>query len=553
VIALVNPDASSLGEDRNLEVARGVDMELAILSARVFTGDSRRPWAEALLVRDGRIAEVGANQGIRRACRGSAAQVLELPGSLITPGLVDAHCHFGYLGLALAAVDLRGQPSLLACRERIREAAAARKPGEWILGRGWDQFQWEEPREPTLEDLDDVTPHSPAMMVRACGHSVWVNSLALARAGITRDTPDPPGGRIERDPASGEPSGLVREARHLIERVMPPPTEEDWKDAILVSQRESLRVGLTGVHSFETLRQWAAMRALEEEGKLKIRVHCSIQGYELEKAASLGLKPGSGSDRLWLGHVKLFADGSLGSGTALLHEPYADDASQSGIAVTSLDDLREGVERAYRYGYGVAIHAIGDKAATHSLAAIAGAREKIPGERRDRIEHVQLLRPEDMPLFRDLGVVASVQPVFLPTDWRVAEERWGKARCRRGGYAWKSILEAGIPIQFGSDAPVEPNDPRLGLQAAVARQTTAGEPEGGWMPEQRLTLEQAIKGFTEVAAWTARREEDLGTIAPGRRADLTVFEEDLFQVPVADWPSVAVKMTIVDGEPVQPD
>ncbi len=523
-------------------------MELAIQSARIFTGDSTRPWAEALLIRDGRVAELGTNQAIKSACDGSTARVLELPGRLITPGLVDAHCHFGYLGLALRAVDLRGQPSLAACRQRIRQSAEARKPEEWLLGRGWDQYQWEDPREPTLEDLDDVTPHNPAMMVRACGHSVWVNSLALARAGITRDTPDPPGGRIERDPDSGEPNGLLKEARHLIERVMPPPTEEDWKDAILASQEESLRVGLTGVHSFETLHQWRAMRALEAEGKLKIRVHASIQGYELEKAASLGLEPGAGSDRLWLGNVKLFADGSLGSGTALLHEPYADDATQSGIAVTSAEDLRESVESAYRCGYDVAIHAIGDKATTNSLAAIAGAREKVPGQRRDRIEHVQLLRTEDVPLFRELGVVASVQPVFLPTDWRVAEQRWGEVRCRSGGYAWKSILEAGIPMQFGSDAPVEPNDPLLGLQAAVARQTTRGEPDGGWLPEQQLTPEQAIQGFTRIAAWTARREGDLGIIAPGRRADLTVFDQDLFQVPVTDWPSVDVQMTVIDGE-----
>jgi predicted amidohydrolase YtcJ len=523
-------------------------MELAILSARIFTGDPSRPWAQALLIRDDRIVELGTDQQVKAACEDSSSHVLELPGRLITPGLVDAHCHFGYLGLSLLAVDLRNQPSLAACRERIREAAATAKPDEWILGRGWDQFQWDDSREPTLEDLDDVTPHNPAMMVRVCGHSVAVNSLALARAGIARESPDPPGGRIERDPNSGEPNGLLREARYLIERVMPSPTEQDWKDALLASQEVSLRGGLTGVHSFETLHQWAAMQALEAEGRLKIRVHASIQGYELKKAASLGLKPGAGSERLWLGHVKLFADGSLGSGTALLHEPYADDADQSGIAVTSVEDLQQSVEAAYAAGYDVAIHAIGDKATTHCLMAISGAREKAPGVHRDSIEHVQLLRPEDVALFRELGVVASVQPVFLPTDWHVAEKRWGEERCRSGGYAWKSILEAGIPMQFGSDAPVEPNAPLLGLQAAVTRQTLAGEPEGGWLPDQRLTLEQGLKGFTRVAAWTARREDDLGIIAPSRRADLTIFEGDLFQAPVQDWPAVGVEMTIIDGE-----
>jgi predicted amidohydrolase YtcJ len=523
-------------------------MELAVLSARIFTGDSSGPWAEALLIRDDRIVAVGTDRQVRDAREDSSCRELELPGRLVTPGLVDAHCHFGYLGLSLMMVDLRNQPSLAACRELIREAAARAKPDEWILGRGWDQFQWDEPGEPTLADLDDITPHNPAMLIRVCGHSVCVNSLALARAGITRDSQDPPGGRIERDPASGEPNGLLREARYLIERVMPPPTEEDWKNAILAAQDVSLRGGLTRVHSLETLHQWRAMRSLEEEGKLKIRVQASIQGYEMKKAASLGLKPGAGTDRLWLGNIKLFADGSLGSGTALLHEPYADDADQSGIAVTSLEDLQQAVEVAYSAGYDVAIHAIGDKATTNSLLAISGARKKLPGAHRDCVEHVQLLRPEDVPLFRELGVVASVQPVFLPTDWRVAEQRWGQERCRSGGYAWKTILEAGIPMQFGSDSPVEPNEPLLGLQAAVTRQTLGGEPGGGWLPAQRLNLEQAIKGFTDVAAWTARREDELGMIAPGRRADLTVFGEDLFQVPAERWPSVNVEMTIIGGE-----
>jgi len=523
-------------------------MELAILSSGIFTGDPSKPWAQALLVKNGRIAAVGSDQEIKTAYDDSNVMELKLPGRLITPGLVDAHCHFGYLGIGLLAVDLSNQPSLAACRELIRKAAATQKPGDWVIGRGWNQFQWNNDREPDINDLDDLTPNNPVMMARACGHTIWVNSLALSKAGITREFPDPPGGKIERDPDTGEPNGLIREARYLIEKVMPLPTQKDWKDAILTAQKESLSVGLTSVHSFEALRQWEAMRALEEEGKLKIRVHHSIQGYELEKAALSGIKPGYGSNRLWIGHAKLFADGSLGSGTALLHEPYIDDISQTGIAVLPLEDLQESIHLAYQAGYDVAIHSIGDKATTNCLTAIKEARNKIPGDRRYRIEHLQLLRPEDIRMLKDLGVVASVQPVFLPTDWSVAEKRWGRDRCHAGGYAWKKILKEEIPMQFGSDSPVEPNNPLLGLHAAVTRQTIRGEPEGGWYPEEKLTLAESLRGFTEIAAWSARKEENLGSITPGKWADLTIFEQDLFRVPVENWPAIDVEMTVVDGE-----
>jgi len=525
-------------------------MELAILSARIFTGDPKKRWAQGLLIQDKRIVEVGSNQEIRTICRNSGTHVLEMPGRLITPGLVDAHCHFGYYGRSLLTIDLSHQPSLTACRQRIRESLTTYKPGEWIIGQGWNEHQWEDAREPTFEDLDDLTPDNPALMFRACGHTVWINSPAMAEAGITRDTIDPPGGRIERDPNTGEPTGLIREARHLIERVMPPTTQEEWKKAILASQEASLRVGLTGVHSFETLEQWEATRALEVEGKLKIRIHHSIQGHELKKALAKEIKPGYGSDRLWIGHIKLYADGTLGSGTALLHEPYNDDTLNLGIAVNSVGELKEKIELAYREGYDVAIHSIGDKATTNCLQAITAAREKFPGKRRDRIEHLQLLRSQDISLFKELGIVASVQPVFLPTDWSVADKRWGPHRCRSGGYAWRTILEAGIPMQFGSDSPIEPNDPVLGFCAAVTRQTLQGEPPGGWFPEEKLSLEESINSFTQISAWSARKESILGTLTPGKLADLTIFETDLFRVPAASWPSVAVEMTIVGGEVV---
>jgi predicted amidohydrolase YtcJ len=519
---------------------------LALLSAKVFTGDPARPWAEAVGVDDGRIVAVGSNAGVVSALRGKAEKV-DLPGRLVTPGLVDGHCHFLSYGLSLQRVDLRNLPSLAACRDRIRESVAGRAPGEWVLGRGWNHHSWDEQREPLRADLDDIAPENPVMMVRACGHSQWVNSRALAAAGITRSTPDPAGGRIDRDPKTGEPTGMLRELRTFVERSIPIPSLAERKKAALLAQQHALRLGVTGAHTCERYEQWEAFEALDREGALKVRIYHLLWPQDLDEAAANGVRPGRGSDRLWAGHMKLYADGSLGAGTALLHEPYTDEPGNTGLEVTSLPQLQERIEMGYRRGYAVGIHAIGDKAVTHCLLAIAAARKASPGPWRDRIEHIQTYRPGDLALFRELGIVGSVQPRFVSTDWSVAEKRWGPARCRTG-YAWRSLKVAGIPLLFGSDAPVEPMDPILGLQAAVTRQTPDGLPPGGWFPDQRLTLEESLAGFTTAPAWVSGREDRVGLIRPGLWADLTVFSRDLFVNPAAEWPSVPVEMTIVNGE-----
>jgi predicted amidohydrolase YtcJ len=523
-------------------------MALAILSARVFTGDPAHPRAEAVGIENGKIVAVGSNDDVISALRGKVAQV-QLPGRLVLPGLVDGHCHFLNYGLYLQRVDLRDLPSLAACRDRIREAVRRSSPGEWIVGRGWNHHYWSEQREPRRQDLDDIAPVNPVMMVRACGHSQWVNSQALSAAKITRDTPDPAGGQIDRDPRSGEPTGMLRELRYLIEKVMPVPSLEARKQAALLAQKDALRLGVTGVHTCERLQQWEAFEALDRAGALKVRVYHLLPPDDLDDAAACGIRPAHGSERLWAGHAKLYADGSLGAGTALLHEPYTDEPGNSGLVVLDLPRLQEKIELAYRRGFHVAIHAIGDRAVTHCLLAIAGARTRTshPGPKRDRIEHVQLYRPEDLALFRELGVVGSVQPRFVSTDWCVAEKRWGAERCQ-AGYAWRSLMNAGIPLLFGSDAPVEPLAPILGLQAAVTRQTPEGEPPNGWFPGQRLTLEESIAGFTTAPAWVSGREALSGSIRVGKWADLTVFAQDLFVVPASEWPSVPVEMTIVNGE-----
>jgi hypothetical protein len=523
-------------------------MDFAIFSSRIFTGNPAQPWAEALKVTDQQITHVGSNAEVKDAC-GSNTEKLDLPGMLVTPGLVDAHCHFVSLGRAFKMVNLRDASSLAEVRERIQKAAASRKPGDWIVGRGWNHHQWSDGREPTRQDLDDITPDNPAMMVRACGHSIWVNTAALQRAAITRDTPDPYGGQIDKDPASGEPTGLLREANDLIVKHIPLPDLKQLKQMALAAQEHALRCGITGVHTCETLTEWEALAALEAEGKLKLRVYHLLPPDDLDQAAARGIKPGHGSSRLWFNHVKLFADGSLGSGTALMHEPYADDPAECGIACLEREDLEDKIRLAYSRGCDVAIHAIGDLALTNALESIAAARKQYPGEHRDRIEHVQIYRPQDLALFRELDVVASVQPVFLGTDWAPADRRWGSERCRHA-YAWKSLLESKLRVQFGSDTPVESINPLYGIHAAVTRQDPSGQPNGGWFSDQKLSLDESIKGFTAVAAWNTRRENQLGSIAPGKWADLTILEQDLFNLPAEEWRAVKTAMTVVHGEVV---
>lgn len=519
-------------------------MDLIILSARIFTSDPARPQAQALAVENGRIAALGTDDTIKPLA-GPKTRILELPGRLVTPGLTDAHTHFTMFGQSLRTVDLKNTPSWEACLERVGKAARNRPAGEWILGWGWNHHSWEDQTEPTKEGLDKVAPDNPVMMVRACGHIVAVNSRALALAGIDRDTPDPAGGRIERDP-SGEPNGLLRNVRKLIEEVIPKPTLEDLKRDALAAQEAALKTGLTGVHSIELLPQWDAMAALEQEGKLKMRIHHLLRPEDLEEAAGRNMKPGFGSDKLWFGMIKLFADGSLGAGTALLHQPYQDNPDNRGFAYTEPEDLLAYVEQAYAYGCDLAIHAIGDRGATNALDALAKGREKHPGQWRDRIEHVQLCRAEDRQRFKEMDVTASIQPIFVPTDWATAEAKWGPDRCL-DAYAWKTLVDLGIRVQFGSDAPVEPIAPILGLKAAVTR-SCGHDSQESWRADQCLTLEQSIAGFTQTAAWTSRKEDRLGSIAPGKYADLTVFEKDLFEIPAKEWAGVGVEKTIIEGQ-----
>lgn len=516
----------------------------AIYSAKVFTGITDRPWVEAVGVRDGKIAAIGTNEEVRDIMGDS--RDLGLAGTMVAPGFVDAHCHFASLGLSMQMVDLRGLKSLEECRDKIREAAATLSPGQWLIGRSWNHTIWAEEREPLKTDLDDLVPDNPAVMTRCCGHCHWVNSRALEMLNIMPETPDPPGGQFDKD-EHGQPTGILREAHKLIRNYIPDPTRDELKDAILTAQSLALENGITGVHTCESIREWLAFKELEEEGKLRVRVHHLFQPENLEEMERLNLTPSTGNDRLWVGHIKLFGDGSLGAGTALLSEEYSDEPGCFGLPFLEYEELENRVREAYARGFDVAIHAIGDLAVKNALDAIQKARNGHREEKRDRIEHVQLYRPEDLCRYGELGVTASVQPVFVATDWRVATRRWGEERCKRG-YAWKTLLDGDIRLQFGSDSPVEPINPVCGLHAAVFRQDRELQPEGGWHPEQCLSLEEALAGFSRTAAWIARREDRLGTLEPGNLADLTVLESDLSIVPSKEWHDVGIALTVIGGE-----
>ncbi len=523
-------------------------MKRAIISSRIYTGVKEAPFAEALFMEDGRITAVGTTQEIMARVT-PHTQITSLSHHLVTPGLVDAHSHITGYGLTLTRINLVGLPSLKACRRVIAEAVKNAAPGSWILGRGWNHHFWDEKREPTKADLDDITPDHPVVMTRACGHMIWVNDKALAVAGVTRNTSTPSGGQIDRDDA-GHATGILRECLEVIRDHIPPITAAERKEAILKAQSRTLARGLTGIHSCETLEDYLALAELEKEGKLKLRVCHLLPPEDLDKADALGIVPGAGSDHLWHTHVKLFMDGSLGAETAWMFDAYEGTQENCGLACMTKDTFYGHIKKAYETGRSVAVHAIGDRAVSASLDGFSELRQGFPGMRRDRIEHLQRVIPTDLERFASLDVTASVQPGFLPTDWKTAEAKWGIDRCH-AAYAWRRIMERGIRMQFGSDVPVESNDPMIGIRAAMFRTDIEENPCGGWFPDQALTFWEAIDGYTKTAAWTAGVEAMSGSIEVGKWADFTVFDNDFSDPETAILHARVVK-TIVGGEEVSP-
>jgi predicted amidohydrolase YtcJ len=526
-------------------------------AATIHTGDPGLPAATALAVRGDRVVYVGDEAGLKEWI-GPGTRVVDGEDMYVYPGLVDAHAHLYSLGRMLANIQLRGTVSLDETLARVREGMTQVPADAWILGRGWDQNDWPEMVYPTVQDLDAVVGERPAHLTRVDGHAAWVSSAVLRLAGITRETPDPEGGRILRD-ENGDATGiLIDNAIDLAVAVRPKPTREELRQRILLAQDACLAVGLTGMHDMGTSsEELAVLRELDRQGALRLRVYSALEdNAELwSRELPAGPHRAAAGKRLTVRAVKLYADGALGSRGAALFEDYSDEPGNRGLFLTPPDSLQVRARRAAEAGYQVCIHAIGDRGNRVALDALApmiewaGYQEEnsVARDPRHRVEHVQILNLDDLPRFKELGIIASMQPTHCTSDMPWAPDRLGGDRIR-GGYAWRDLLESGAVLAFGSDFPIESHDPRLGLYAAVTRQTTDGKPEGGWSPGQRLTMEEAITAFTWAAAYCAHQEDSLGRLAIGRTADMTILDRRLEAGSPQSILEAQVRATIVDGQ-----
>lgn len=521
---------------------------LVLTNGRIHTMNPDQTLASAVAIADGRILAVGGDEV--KELLGPGGEWIDLAGRAVTPGLVDAHVHFQWFALSLQHVDLDGVPTREAALERIRAFAAARPGRGWLRGRGWTVSAWPNHAFPTAAELDAVLPDRPALLSDKSGHAAWANSAALRLAGVDETTPDPPGGQIQRD-ATGRPTGVFfEEAIDLVAGLIPRPTTAELAEAMRAAQAYCWSVGLTGLHDFDGRDCFQALQVLREAGELGLRVVKNVPIYRLEHALGVGLRTGFGDDWLRIGGVKLFADGALGSKTAAMLAPYEGEPDNLGIVVTEKEEMLDRAREASAGGLSLTVHAIGDRA-NHDVLDVYELlrREEAgrPGPRlRHRIEHVQVLHPDDRHRLAQLDVIASMQPIHATSDMDVVDRYWG-ARARYS-YAWRTMWESKALVVFGSDAPVERIDPLPGLHAAVTRRRADGRPgPEGWYPEERLALWQAVYAFTGAAALTSGQAATQGSIAPGKLADLTIYDRDIFAVPAEELLDTKIVGTVVDG------
>ncbi len=532
---------------------------LFFVNGKIHTEEPQAPQASAVAIAGNRFRAVGSNDEIRSLVK-PGAKIIDLGGRRVLPGLNDGHFHYRDWALSLRQLPLSTARSLADLQAQVAEAAQA--PGQgWIMGRGWNETFWSEPRLPTRDDLDEAAGQHPVMLYRNDMHLAVANTRALQAAGITADTANPDGGVIGRD-AAGEPSGLLADlAMNLVSGVVPPATEEETVDAMREGIGRLHRLGLTGLHDYRVMGgicgvpAFRAWQRLEAAGDLALRVWMHVPGERTADAIALGLRTGFGNDYLRVGHLKFFVDGSQGARTAWMLEPYEDGGC--GIPLTPVGEIGEAVYQAERAGWAVAIHAIGDRANRELITTLEQARQRVarrepgpgvttaPPRAPHRIEHVQMIRPEDLPRLATLGVVASVQPLQATDDIAMVELSVGSRA--RYAYTFQSLLKAGVPLALGSDCPVADPNPFWSIHAAVTRQHRDGTPPGGWFSEQRLTVPQAIWGFTMGTALASGRQKELGSIAPGKLADLVVLDRDPFAVDPVEIAETRVDLTVFDG------
>ncbi|MEW6085270.1 MAG: amidohydrolase [Chloroflexota bacterium] len=515
-------------------------------NAHIYTQNPAQPEASALVIDRDRIIAVGDTNTLFNHYPRAKGQ--DLRGRVLLPGLTDAHLHLQHYSLALQKIDCEVDTKE-ECLRRVAERVKKSKPGEWILGHGWNQNTWG--NWPAASDLDAVAPNNPLYLTAKSLHAAWTNTNALKLANITASTPDPPNGQIQRD-AHGQATGILLEtAMELVGSAIPEPTIREIADAIEKAQPILWKMGLTGVHDFDRRESFMALQQLHAEKKLKLRVLKNLPVELLDEIHALGLRGGFGDDMLRIGNLKVFMDGALGPHTAAMFQPYNGEENNRGILNMDGEELFEHGRKAAQVGLGLTVHAIGDRANHEVLNAYEQLRnyekENHLPHLRHRIEHVQVIHPDDAPRLGKLNVIASMQPIHATSDMLMADQFWGERA--RLSYAWKTQLDFGAPLALGSDAPVESPNPFWGLHAAVTRRRADGSPSAeGWYPEQKLSTADAFAGYTLGAAYAAYMEDHLGKLAPGCLADLIVLEQDPFTCNPTELLALESSATMVGGE-----
>jgi len=514
------------------------ETKLVILNANLVTLNQKQPKAEAIAIQNGRIIAVGSNKEVRKYIA-KETRVIDAKNKTIVPGFVDCHVHMTGFGQFLQTLDLRNVQSVKEMQQKLREYTQKNSEKGWILGGRWDQEKFAEKRYPTRLDLDAAVADKPVFLIRVCGHLGVANSKALQLAGISKETTIE-SGKIDLDEASGEPNGILREnALELVWKAIPKPSPKQLEEACISACKKAVKAGLTCIHwIIGSAQEIRIIQNLFLNGKLPLRVYLGISADLLDQLVDLGLLTGFGNDMVKIGFVKVFADGSLGARTAALKEPYSDKPETRGIILYTQRKLNRLVSKAHRAGLQLAVHAIGDRAIEAVLKAFENALKKHPRKNhRHRIEHCSVLNPRLIERMKRLGLIASVQPHFVVSDFWVVD-RVGKDRAR-WVYPFQTLMKEGLVVTSGSDCPVEPIDPLLGVWAAVTRKSFA---------EENLTVEEALKTYTLNAAYASFDENNKGTIEVGKFADVTVLSDDLLNIPAEEIKSVKVEMTIVDGK-----
>ena len=535
--------------------AQQAPADLVFKNARVYTANDRNPRAEAVAIRGDRIVFVGRNDGATRLV-GPNTKVIDLTGATVLPGLTDAHMHLSGVGAREMTLNLEGMNTLEDFLAKVKARVDQSRPGQWVTGRGWIETFWKPPVFPTRADLDRIAPNNPVYLTRADGHASVANSAALRLAGVTRNTAAPAGGAINKGP-DGEPSGmLIDRAQGLVGRLVPAPSEEEKDQQIIKGVEREIQLGWTQIQDAHgTWSEVERIRRLYRDGKLKIRIYKTISGPGADADTLIRRGPvlGEFGGRLTVRTIKVVMDGALGSRGAALLAAYSDDPRNTGLITTDTVALQPMLIGALKNGIQVETHSIGDRGNRlmldfyeRAMQAVPAAQRKV-AEPRWRDEHSQIVNPADLPRFKQLGIIASMQPSHAISDLYFAPARLGMDRLK-GAYAWQSFLKLGVPVAGGSDAPVERGEPMIEFYAAVARKDLQGRSGEGWHPEERVTREQALKMFTLWPAFAAFEDSLRGTIEPGKLADLTILDQDILRVPEAGILKTRTLYTVVNGE-----